>query len=781
MKRKGEFPTEYRTFTNGPLTLRVERYGNLDYIGWLEIREFEGKNYPDRHAVPFFSRTHFQSMRMAPAVNFFQEDDNGLRRDFVPADSEWFPNGYLAERSSLRMKQNCFSMEFKPFSNRPFSVMLRKTNVPEGTLKTMKNQVVGSWKSHCRFTGEDLKRMGISEEIPFPENGKVEQNLTSAVFSPEENIFVMEYSRKDLWKDRKVYFVLTGSQRCSVQETPLYWLLEMESPDVTENLKLGFGISFDRAEAVALAKQMCAELVKPDPFPESKFALDFEDMANAAAFAEDYRKWQFAMLLGENDKECAIKAAAGKFGFFAMWDHVYPIRDFLMLGRVDIAKKALRYISTCYGVSCYEWIGLQLPMVLNEILGFDNDLAFEQEIYEKLKPVYDDFISRSDTKAGLFPTRYSVGNDNSLQAGFSGEFFACCTNSWWHNSLQCMRNIALDLGEKEDAERYGAQAEKAAEHYLDVFYHQQDGYLRQAVTRELKPGIDVYQNTNTIGLDYTHGKELLQPVIKNLAQFQASKLYHTTGHRAVPLDSMIPCEMWHSCHMNQHLGHECKLARMGGLPSEADRVMTAYLKRYEETGTAVETFNFTGCPGDQSQLADWQTFSATGAIKALVSGVAGIEYHRGGLNYLPAPGSQSRKINGLCMNDNVFDIEISGTGDSAQLFLNGTLIPGTLQLPADAAKDGNNLLEFKRCNRSSTPLLFLQAEDLPISDFKYENNGISFTVDADRHAVLRFYAERNPAWKSRQENNFELTWDPKEHLLLWKGIFRKGERIEVKL
>ena len=781
MKKKGEFPTEYRTFTCGPLSIKVERYGNLDYIGWLEIREFEGKNYPDRHAVHFFSRTHFQSMRMAPAVNFFQEDDNGLRRDFVPADSEWFPNGYLAERSSLRMKQNCFSMEFKPFSNRPFSVMLRKTNVPEGILNTMKNQIVGSWKSHCRFTSEDLKRMGVSEEIPFPENGKVEQKLTSAVFSPAENAFVMEYRRKDLWKERNVYLAVTGNQQCSMQEDPLYWLLEMESPDAAENLKLGFGISFDRAEAVALAKQMSSEPVKPDPFPESKFALDFEDMELASAFAEDYRKWQFAMLLGENDKECSIKAAAGKFGFFAMWDHVYPIRDFLMLGRADIAKKALRYISTCYGVACYEWVGLQLPMVLNEILGFDNDPAFEREIYEKLKPVYDDFISRSDAKTGLFPTRYSVGNDNSLQAGFSGEFFACCLNSWWHNSLQCMRNIAFDLGETADAKRFGAQAEKAAEHYLDVFYHRQDEYLRQAVTRELKPGIDVYQNTNTLGLDYTHGKELLQPVIKNLAQFQASKLYHATGHRAVPLDSKIPCEMWHSCHMNQHLGHECKLARLGGLPAEADRVMAAYLKKYEETGTAVETFNFTGCPGDQSQLSEWQTFSATGAVKALVSGVAGIEYHRGGLNYLPAPGSKSRKINGFCMDQKVFDIEISGTGDSAQLFLNGILIPGTLQLPADAAKEGDNLLEFKRCDSSSTPLLFLQAEDLPISDLKYENNSLSFTVDADRHAVIHFYAAGDPLWKAREDNDFELIWSPEEHLLLWKGTFRKGERIEVKL
>lgn len=779
MKRKGEFPTEFRAFTNGPLSVRVERYGNLDLIEWLEIREFEGKNYPDRHAVRFFSRTHFKSMRMSPSVIFFQEDANGLYRDFPPIDFEWFPNGFCSERSSLQIEKNAFSMEFKPYSNHKFSVMMRKDNVPEGMFHTLKNQMVSSWKSHCRFTSEDLKKMRISEEIPFPESENVEQKLASAEFAPDENVFVLELYRKDFWKERKVYLAITGDQECSMREAAPYWLLEMECPVGTEFLKLGFGISFDRAEAVSLAKQIIQKPVKPGVFSDSKFALDFEGMELASAFAADYRQWQFAMLLGENEKECSIKAAASKFGFFAMWDHIYPIRDFLTLGRVDIAKKALRYITTCYGVTCYEWVGLQLPMVLNEILGFENDLGYEREIYDRLKQFYDDFISRCDTVTGLFPTRYSVGNDNSLQAGFSDEFFACCMNSWWHNSLQCMRNIALDLGETAAAECYGTYAEKVKKHYLEVFYDPQDEYLRQSVTGDMKPGIDIYQNTNTIGLDYTHGKELLQDVIKNLAKFQASRLYHTTGHRAVPLDSLIPCEMWHSCHMNQHLGHECKLARMGGFPSEADRIMTAYLKKYGETGTAVETFNFTGCPGDQTQLADWQTFSATGAMKALISGVAGIEYHRGGINYLPADGCKRRKINGFTMNGKIFDIEVSGNGNSAQLFLNGTLIPGTLQLPADIETAEANLLEFKRCSGNKTPLLFLQAEDMPVRDFKYENNCISFTVTANRHSVLRFYAESEPVWKGTSEISAEWKTNEKEFLL--EGIFHYGDRIEVRM
>ena len=344
-----------------------------------------------------------------------------------------------------------------------------------------------------------------------------------------------------------------------------------------------------------------------------------------------------------------------------------------------------------------------------------------------------------------------------------------------------MQNIAMDLGKTADSERFGKQADLVGGHYLNVFYRPQDGYLTQAVTGSLQAGIDVYQNTNTIALDYVHGRSLLEPVLKDLARFQASELYHTTGHRAVPLDSRIPCEMWHSCHMNQHLGHECKLARMSGLPAEADRVMEAYLKKYGETGTAVETFNFTGCDGDQTQLSEWQTFSATAAIKALISGVAGMEYHRGGINYIPAAGNKKRSIRNFVMNGKIFDLEISGDGDSAQLYLNGKWIPGTLQIPVDLIGQEHNSVEFRRCGKEMTALQLLQAEDLPISRLEFAENSIRFTAEADRYTVLRFRAEQMPAWSAGEDNDFKLTWNPEDQLFLVEGTFRKGEQIKVSL
>ena len=131
------------------------------------------------------------------------------------------------------------------------------------------------------------------------------------------------------------------------------------------------------------------------------------------------------------------------------------------------------------------------------------------------------------------------------------------------------------------------------------------------------------------------------------------------------------------------------------------------------------------------------------------------------------------------MGEKSFDIEVSGEGDSAQLFLNSVMIPGTLQLPADAEMAESNRLEFKRCSMSETPLLFLQAEDMPVRNFKYENNCISFTVTADRHTVLRFHAGSEPVWNGTSQISAE--WKPNEKQLLLEGTFRKGERIEVRI
>jgi len=201
-------------------------------------------------------------------------------------------------------------------------------------------------------------------------------------------------------------------------------------------------------------------------------------------------------------------------------------------------------------------------------------------------------------------------------------------------------------------------ASKIETHYEQCFYDEKEKYLKAALGINGKdPDLMVFQNTHTVGMDYVHGPWLLRRLVRQLAAYQAERLYHPCGHTAVSFDSAVPCEMWKSVHMNQHIGHECKVARFGGLAEEAKRVMDGYLSYFGKYRTAVETFNLAGCDGDSSQLANWQAFSATGALQGLICGVAGWLVHRGGFSWIPAAGPRSeiRNLNGK-------ELSVSGRG-----------------------------------------------------------------------------------------------------------------------
>ena len=47
---------EYRAFCSGELSFTLERFGGINSISLLDVREFDGKMYPDRFPVPWLQR-----------------------------------------------------------------------------------------------------------------------------------------------------------------------------------------------------------------------------------------------------------------------------------------------------------------------------------------------------------------------------------------------------------------------------------------------------------------------------------------------------------------------------------------------------------------------------------------------------------------------------------------------------------------------------------------------------------------------------------------------------
>jgi len=181
--------------------------------------------------------------------------------------------------------------------------------------------------------------------------------------------------------------------------------------------------------------------------------------------------------------------------------------------------------------------------------------------------------------------------------------------------------------------------------------------------------------------------------------------------------------------MNQHLGHEAKLARLGGYPEEAFRILKGYLGEFRKYGVAVETFNLAGYDGDSSQKANWQSFSSTGAATGLISGIAGIQHHGGGYSYFPAEDFREIRISRLWFRGKQLNIHIHGKGRYAISFFNGKKVMGTLQLPWNLPLRRVNEWEIIRTNRlPASPLLYYTA-GMPVSHVKCSAGNVSFICE----------------------------------------------------
>ncbi|MGN0871426.1 MAG: hypothetical protein ACI4UV_09585 [Victivallales bacterium] len=760
------FPNEYRAFCRGPLSLCVERFGGINSISLLDIREFEGKLYPDRFPVPWLCRRSGGSMGRplySPAIQFHHG-----RKNYVPESPELFPFGFRSPEYSLAVNGSSAAFRFAPHPEETFVMTLSRRHMPEGEMPSLKNQLAVI-ASGIQWLPDELRGPGFDRNKPFPES-----NMCFTRKPPVLRNGRVVFEAECRYADHvgKQFWVISSSQgwkKCT--DIPHGWNLECPAGCASWDLGFGFGSTLAEAEANAVRTfeqnfQEGLSLCRP------AFSADFEGCPEASGFIRLYPGYQRHLLLAETERETAIRAAADKFGFFALWDHIYPARDFLLTGEPERTKKAIRYLLDYPWVETCSWITMHLILTMNEYLAFVPDRAFLDECMPYFRRYLDfnDKFTHPDT--GLLATSLNVGVDCSAEVGLDGLFYASCLNGWWYDSLRVLENFARETGDSALAERCLTLSRKIEAHYEEAFFDGKEGYLYAARKSDGSlPSVHVYQNTHTLGMDYLHGAYLFRHILRKLADYQAERLYHPMGHTAVSYDSAVPCEMWKSVHMNQHLGHECKTARMGGRPEEAERLMRGYLEYFNHYQCAIETFNLAGCDGDVNQLANWQAFSATAAAQGLLCGAAGWMYHRGGWFWVPGDGMTSRfhALNGK-------NFTISGKGSyAAGIILDGTLIPGTLQAPVDIAAD---IYEIHRTAEKPDHPVLLCAADAPVSEVMLREHTLSFRINAAIHAPVKVYS---PERAQLRINGAEVQgeWDEQENCLWFDYLFHVGDTVEV--
>lgn len=761
------FPETQRAFADGELSLCLDRFGGILEVSLIDIFQFNGRDYPDNVPLMLFSRrAGFASGRplYGPAVQFLTE---GADRQVIyhhPALPEIFPWGVCGKtpEQSFGMliddKRMLFRFSAKKSLRESFKIAIGRHHLYNGERRCCKNQrITDGCDKHCERAGLDF-----DPKKPFP-NGDVKLTWEAPVFLERENVLLWEAELDFPYGKEKLFIALSASSKLNFSETTSLWILSADWENSKE-ITTVFGFGKTRGEAMERVKDrgMDFEVLfrrkkKTGTMLEKKSpSIDIEGMPLANLFMRVAPGYQNSLLLRDT---VGIRAAQHKYGVFILWDTLYPIRDLLWNGQIKEAKELYLSMLGYPYLENSPWVISHMVLILDEILSFECDPAFLETSWSYMKQYLETMLKFTNPATGMIVSYMNTGVDIPSELGLAGLYAAPCINAWWYGALRILENLALNREDNETAEKTAPLIKRLEASYLKGFLSVENGYLRSGINEDLSHGsIEAFQNTSTIGLDYPFGAYLMRDAIVSLAQYQKHKLYHPAGYTAVSWDTEIECEMWKSVHMNHHLGHETRLARMAGMLPEAYRIVECFLESFDFYKTAIETFNYSGCLGNETQTCDWQTFAATSVCEALRSGLAGIARHRGGLYYIPADDYRKICLRNLRLGKTTINVVISGKGEYFEpVKLNGGILAGTAQLPVDRIVGKSLLWEIKRTNVPFQTPVLLNTFGLPVVNFETFANGFGFSAGACGHFPVEVYSEKETVvLQNGQEVSFQF-------------------------
>ena len=729
------FPEEYRAFANGPLSVCVDRFGGIESIHLLDIRNCNGRLYPALRAVEIFSRngTILNRPFMTAAMYFENRRTDGTTFRYCPEYPEIHPVGVRSKSFRMRLKPDSMCVALNDPHPGETVILIGKPHYEwkHGVFQSVQNQ---NSRYQPSWLPNDQRGSDFNPNEPFPDTG-TDLQKKPARFLQEENALVFEMDLIFCDHRKKLFAVLTSFHPLEYRECSMQWELSFRH-DGSADLSVSMGFGETLSDALEAARdtekndlRYWQQETSPDRFPGMP-EIHVEDLPEADAFLRKYPYYQAAAIVSDDGRYCCNRAAQNKYGYFAMWDQIFPLRDYLIMGNPEWTKRSLRQIVTYPHVDSAILISLQTVPAANEYLAFTGDLDFIRELMPWFRKFFAFALKFCHPETGLIRNTMACAVDVPQELGVDGLFYEAGINGWWYDFCRGLQNMALSLKDPDLAEQCGKQADRILAHYVDFFYDPEEKFLLGIIPeKRTEKFIPVHVYTATMALEYAHGSVLLRKILPELADFQIRKLHHPMGHTAVPMDSRIPVINLKAFHMNQHLGHECICARMGGHPEEAMHMLHGYFSWCNFYQNAIETFNLCWCMGGgQSQNADWQTFSATGAMQALLHSAMGIAWHRGGLYYLPARQSGKIELQNLHFRNRRCSFRCSGNGPYVEKMQLGRIsLVGTCQLPADLFRQSDTCSwEVVRSEQLPDRPLLLSAEDLPIVQWQSSPGTIEF-------------------------------------------------------
>ena len=496
---KNGFPDVYYCFTDGQVSMIVEKNGGINTLCCLDILEKDGKIYPDRGYTPivFMKEGTIYEKRVlyGPAVQFISttvsNDEKPGRNIFhIPDSLHLYPSGFTSEsfrfghRTTYDMaiiKTDVLFEFTNQFQNKKnLVIVLNKAHIFQGKSYTLKHQLAEG--------GDNM------ENPPFLETPEYEQKWNFLGFDNKLNGFVMDGSMKFLYETKPVSILFTSDAPISFSENKCKYFLTISWGNI-KKIRLCLTIAGNRQEAFSRSKKafinfdkMFSNHIKENiSYSEKSTTLKASNFPEVYEFSKTSPSFLKSMLLAETPFESCIRAATHKYGFFNLWDQVLPARAFLLMGDYETAKKLIRYpLSLLSGKEKkYELIYFALFIILiaEDIIVVSADRNFEKEIYGHLKRLFIEHLSLAK-QDGFLSANGACGVDDPAEIGIQGNVLPCCLNSLWYDACRAMENLALRNGDTEISTRAEIQWKLIQKNYLNIFYNLDNGYLYSSVEAE---------------------------------------------------------------------------------------------------------------------------------------------------------------------------------------------------------------------------------------------------------------------------------------------------------
>ncbi len=782
---------EYRAFCRNELAAKIDNDGGLCELDWIDCYYHKGTVYPDEIKLPIFSREHASSTGYAAygaAVQLYTRERNGRVIPHRPT-TQRFTLSYLAGGDSEQTYEllmddarilwecTCCTEE-----RQELLLCLNRRYLFRGTRSTFKDQHRGAGTTQI---GNYYEQIGITppNELPLL-NGQVEIAWEEAPFDSKRQVLL--YHGTAAYPYGTVPYVLAVGADVPATYDFVNGTAMLKMPWSTHAaVHVGMALAHTEEEAIASLRKGLSHYAS---LRQAQWDTEKRQQQQAGCvstpnlpFAEEFGKatasYLDSLMVGPMpEQRIGVRASAGKYGFFSLWDTIYPIRDFLWNGRYEETARILNYLFRLPAMENSPIATVHLIAAWNEAQAF-LPKAYREDLYPQARNFFRFALQLTEPTYHLLACMANTGVDHPEQMGLSGMFLSPEVNGLWYAACRVMENEAIKRGDEETA-RQAAEAICGIEQgYRRTFFNEEVGYFYAGVSRDLTPApIAVYHNSLTMGGDYPYGMYLMWDMVPALAHYQSHELWHPLGHRAVAFDSAMPCDWWRYVHMTQHNGHEMKLQRVAGNMAEVYRVMQATMERSDRWKIAEETTNFSRFAIHPDQVCDWQSFGATAENEALRAGVAGITCHRGGLCYWPAQDDNEITVKNIPIGEKTVTVNITGTGAHAVLYRGETPVEGTLQY--SDWQSGTGVLTVRRQEKAPSHPVLLCAIDLPMDKVTVNGTATTCVCGDTVHTPMLWFATKQPTMTVNGDT-VPLLWDSRTGQARVDRLWKQGDCVTV--